>query len=69
ISKEEQDRGTMGISFPILDASHENVAALTVSGPLERFGSEKKFFLKTKITAEKISEDLGYNPQKKINFI
>src|SRR5699024_4992912 len=59
ISKEEQDRGTMGISYPILDASHENVAALTVSGPLERFGSEKKFFLKTNNTAKNIPGDFG----------
>ncbi|MGV3488629.1 MAG: IclR family transcriptional regulator [Tuberibacillus sp.] len=62
VSKGEQDPDTIGVSYPIFNYSGHMVASLAVSGPSIRFFGERGQHIqdKTKITAEQISEALGY---------
>lgn len=62
ISYGEQDEDTIGISYPIRDYTEAVVAALTVSGPSNRFEQDRENYIKEllKKTANNISHDLGY---------
>ncbi|MFZ3577968.1 IclR family transcriptional regulator [Virgibacillus sp. DJP39] len=62
----EQDLETTGISYPLYDYSGKVIAALTVSGLSSHFEGENLQVIrqKTQITAEKISEKLGYQAIK-----
>jgi len=62
VSKGEQDPDTIGVSYPIFDYAGNMVAALAVSGPALRFFGERGQHIqnRTKATAFKISEALGY---------
>ncbi|MEK4027948.1 IclR family transcriptional regulator [Pseudobacillus sp. FSL P4-0506] len=62
ISLGEQERETIGISYPIRNYSKEVIAALSVSGPVSRIDKElqKEIQEKTKETALNISKALGY---------
>src|SRR5699024_3109428 len=58
----EQNVDTTGVSFPIKDFTGEVVAALTVSGPSNRFEKESKTIIKNELerTANEISKELGF---------
>ncbi len=51
-----------GVAAPILDQSGEVVAALSISGPIQRFDSEKveRYCFEAKRVAAQISEGMGY---------
>lgn len=61
-SNGEQDSETIGISYPIYDRTGQVIAALNVSGPTTRLQGKYKesVQIKTKETAVKISNDLGF---------
>ncbi|MBS4174998.1 IclR family transcriptional regulator [Bacillus sp. FJAT-49736] len=69
VSYGEQDIGTIGISFPIYDYKRKVIASLAVSGPTSRFEGENMDFIKemTAITAENISQELGFKDIQKWN--
>ncbi|WP_338753440.1 IclR family transcriptional regulator [Bacillus sp. FJAT-52991] len=62
VSVGEQERETIGISYPIRDYSNQVIAALSVSGPVSRMHEQflKEIQWKTKETALNISRELGY---------
>ncbi|MEH6945060.1 IclR family transcriptional regulator [Bacillus sp. JJ722] len=62
LSRGEQDRETVGISYPIYNHKKEVVAALNVSGPELRIDDQFLEVLKdkTKRMAKRISMELGY---------
>lgn len=62
ISLGEQERETIGISYPVRDYSNKVIAALSVSGPVSRIdsGFQKEIQEKTRETALRISKALGY---------
>ncbi|CEH28017.1 IclR family transcriptional regulator [Aneurinibacillus migulanus] len=63
ISRGEQDKDTIGISYPVRDYTRQVVAALSVSGPTTRISREFEEIVrqKTKDTAAYISKELGYS--------
>lgn len=63
LSYGEQNIDTTGISYPVKDYTGEVVAALTVSGPANRFESEREATIKDALskTVDQISRDLGFN--------
>lgn len=62
LSRGEQDKETLGISYPIYNHKNEVVAALNVSGPELRIDNQFMEVLKdkTKKMAKLISTELGY---------
>lgn len=58
----EQNLDTTGVSVPIRDFNGEVIAALTASGPSNRFGTEriKDILVALERTAKQISYELGY---------
>ncbi|HET7578215.1 MAG TPA: IclR family transcriptional regulator [Bacillales bacterium] len=60
ISDGEQNLDTIGISYPIRDYTGDVAAALSVSGPSNRFQAKRSLIMdKTKGTADRISRNLG----------
>ncbi len=55
-----------GVAAPILDQNGEVIAALSISGPIQRFNDEKveRYRVEAKRVAAHISESLGYDPLK-----
>ena len=62
ISIEEREKGTSAAAAPIFDINGEVIAALSVSGPAQRFNPKKIENLKTILVASalEISNNLGY---------
>lgn len=62
ISIEEREKGTSAAASPIFDINGEVIAALSVSGPAQRFNPKKIENLKTILVASalEISNNLGY---------
>lgn len=52
-----------GVAAPIFDQNGEVVAALSISGPVQRFNKETvaKYCIEVKRVAARISESIGYN--------
>ncbi len=53
-----------GVAAPILDQNGEVIAALSISGPIQRFNDEnvERYRAEVKRVAAQISESLGYDP-------
>ena len=66
VSKGEWVLEASGVAAPIFDQFGHIVAALTISGPSQRFTEEKihEIAAQVKPAAEEISRELGYYPQQ-----
>jgi IclR family transcriptional regulator, KDG regulon repressor len=66
VSKGEWVLEASGVAAPIFDQFKRITAALTISGPGQRFTEEKihEIAVLVKPAAEKISRELGYNPNQ-----
>jgi IclR family KDG regulon transcriptional repressor len=62
VSYQERAQFVSSVSAPIKDFNGEVIASLNLSGPLIRFTQEKvkEFILLTMLTADKISQEIGY---------
>jgi DNA-binding IclR family transcriptional regulator len=66
VDNQEREEGVMCLASPVRDYSGKVIAAVSISGPVDRFGKDRmeKLISMVKEHALKISEELGYKHNK-----